>query len=135
MSFSRNVIDAHTLLWHVEGSKRLGAAAKQALQDPECALYLPAIALAEACWLVEHGRTPIPSVAALLTDVDADGRIQIVPLDRAVLDIANELQSVGEMHDRQIVATALLLARTGPPVAVLTLDESIRTSGLVPVVW
>lgn len=84
---------------------------------------------------MEHGRTAIPSVDALLSDVDADPRLSVVPLDRNVLDIANTLTSVGEMHDRQIVATALLLARDGPPVALLTLDENTRASGFVPVVW
>lgn len=131
----RFVIDAHALLWHLEANRRLGAEARRVLQDPASELFLPAIALAEACWFVEHGRSSIPTVDQLLADVDADRRISIVPLDRAVLDIANTLGSVGEMHDRQIVATALLLARVGLKVAILTLDESIRQSGAVPIVW
>jgi hypothetical protein len=39
------------------------------------------------------------------------------------------------MHDRQIIATALRLARTGDLVALLTRDHAVRLSGLTPVVW
>jgi hypothetical protein len=67
--------------------------------------------------------------------VDADPRLTLLPLDRDVLNIANTLITIGEMHDRQIVAAALLLARDGSPVALLTRDDDIRRSGLVPVVW
>ena len=133
--YDRYVLDAHALLWHLETNRRLGSAAREALSDPASAVFVPAIALAEACWFVEHGRSTIPSVASLLGDLDADPRITVVPLDRAVLNIANSLVAVGEMHDRQIVATAILLTRRGGPVALLTLDENIRASGLVPVVW
>ena len=99
-------------------------------------LYLPVIALAEACWAVERGKTSIPSVAALLADVDADPRIVLIPLDRAILDLSLRLTPISEMHDRQIAATALHLTR--PPsasVPVVTIDPDITSSGLVPVIW
>jgi len=70
----------------VGGNARLGANARAAMQDPANVLYLPIIALAEACWAVAAGKTTIPSVAALLADVDADPRIVLIPLDRAILD-------------------------------------------------
>jgi PIN domain nuclease of toxin-antitoxin system len=133
--FGSYVIDAHTLLWHLEANRRLGPDAKRVLLDPDSALFVPAIALAEVCWFVEHGRSTIPSVKDLLADLDRDPRISLVPLDRAVLDIANTLANVGEMHDRQIVATALLLSRSDAPAAILTLDENIRRSGAAPIVW
>jgi PIN domain nuclease of toxin-antitoxin system len=129
------VLDAHCLIWYIENSPRLGRNARTVMDDRDSSLFLPAMALAEACWFVEHGRSPIPSVSNLLEDLDRDPRIRLVPLDRAVLDIANTLVSVGEMHDRQIVATALYLARPETPMAILTLDENIRRSGVAPVVW
>ena len=93
------------------------------------------IALAEACWVVEHGKSAIPSVANLLADVDADPRIILVPLDRPILERSLSLTAISEMHDRQIVATALHLARPATAVAVVTIDPNIVASGLVPTVW
>jgi hypothetical protein len=61
--------------------------------------------------------------------------MQDVPLDRAILNISLTLTSVSEMHDRQITATALHLARAGSRVPLLTCDANITFSGLVPGVW
>ena len=72
-------------------------------------LIVPVIALAEACWIIEHGRTSIPTVTDFLVTLDAD--------------------------PREIVATALLLIDKGETVAVLTRDENIRRSGFVSAVW
>ena len=101
----------------------------------ESYLVLPIIALAEACWTVDQGRTSIPTVADLLDVVDADPRVTLAPLDRSVLDRSLTLRAVGEMHDRQIVATALVLSDGGADVAVLSKDENIRRSALVKIVW
>jgi len=74
-------------------------------------------------------------VGTLLADVDADPRILVIPLDRAILDRAMNLATIPEMHDRLIVSTALLRAETGVPTAVLTCDTQITDAGLVPIVW
>ena len=66
------VIDTHALIWNLEGNPRLGTNAKAILADPNSALFLPIIALAEACWIVESGKTSIASVVDLLTAVDAE---------------------------------------------------------------
>ncbi len=128
------VLDARALVWFVEGNPRLGINARTAMQEPNNILYLPVIALAEACWVVDRGRTAIPSVSALLAEVDADPRIVLVPLDRAILDRSLALPAIREMHDRQITATALHLA-TKSSVPLLTCDPDITSSGLVPVIW
>ena len=132
---SRFVVDAHPLIWHLEANSRLGPNARAALSDPDAELFLPIIAVAEACWIVEHGRCRIPSIAHLLGHVDADPRITLLPLDRTTLDRSLTLTAIGEMHDRQIVAAALQLVSEGEQVALLTRDENIRLSGLVPTVW
>jgi hypothetical protein len=67
--------------------------------------------------------------------VDADERITLVSLDRAILDRSVSLTAIGEMHDRQILATALLLATATEGISLITRDENIRLSGLIPVVW
>jgi len=129
------VLDAHALIWFVGANLRLGSNARAAIQDPASVLYLPVIALAEACWVVDRGRTSIPSVASLLGDVDADPRIVLVPLDRAILDISLTLTTISEMHDRQIAATALHLAVAPAFVPLITCDHDITASGLVHVIW
>lgn len=67
--------------------------------------------------------------------VDADPRVVVLPLDRTVLDKTLGMTAITEMHDRQIVATALCLADKGETVAVLTKDRNIQMSGLAPIVW
>jgi PIN domain nuclease of toxin-antitoxin system len=132
----KHVLDAHTLVWFLVGSPKLGAAARAVLNAPDSDLYLPLIALAEACWLVEKGRAPtIPGVSHLLAAVDADRRVTLVPLDRPILDLSVSLTSIAEMHDLPIVATVLHLASSGSPIALLTRDANIIASGLVPIVW
>lgn len=129
------VVDTHGLIWFLTGNNRLGPDARTVLSDTGSELILPATVLAEACWLVEKGKTNIPTVAALLATIDADSRITIVPLDRSVVEKSATLTAVGEMHDRQIVATALLLMERGDAVRLITQDGNITMSRLVPVLW
>jgi PIN domain nuclease of toxin-antitoxin system len=129
------VVDTHALIWYLEGNSRLGDAARLALADPDSRLFLPIIALAEACWIVEHGRSRIPTVTHLLEHVDADPRILLVPLDRSTVDHSLSLTTIGEMHDRQIVASARQLIDAGDAVALINRDASIQLSGLVPTLW
>jgi PIN domain nuclease of toxin-antitoxin system len=124
------------LVWFLVGSPKLGANARAVLESPGADLYLPLTALAEACWMVEKGRAPtIPTVSQLLTAVDADRRVTLVTLDRTILELSLSLTSIAEMHDRQIVATALQLASSGSQIAPLTRDANITASGLVTIIW
>ena len=108
------VIDTHALLWFLAGMAQLGINAKAILQNPAVRLILPVTALAEACWIVERGKVPL-NVSDVLAALDADARITVYPMDRAIIEICNGLTAVGEMHDRQIVATALAIAAQGRP--------------------
>jgi PIN domain nuclease of toxin-antitoxin system len=131
----KHVVDTHPLIWFLTGNAQLGANALTVLSNPNSELVLPAIALAEACWIVERGRTPIPSVAALLSSIDSNLHLTVAPLDRPIVERSMGLSNVGEMHDRQIVATALVLVDQGESVSLLTRDANIIASGLVPTVW
>ena len=129
------VVDTHALVWFLEGNPRLGTHAKVLLEDPTSILIVPIIVVAEACWIIEHGRTSIPSVSDFLKAVDVDSRVTVVPLDRAIFEKTLALQAIGEMHDRQIVATALFLQDQNETVAVLTKDANIRAAGVVTTIW
>ena len=132
---TKHLVDTHALVWHLEGDPRLGSSAKTILADPSSELVLPMIALAEACWIVEHGKSTIPNVHDLLAAVDADPRLELTPLNREILVRSLGLSVIDEMHDRQIVASALVLQDKGDAVALLTRDSVIQSSGLLTVIW
>jgi PIN domain nuclease of toxin-antitoxin system len=129
------VIDTHALIWFLEGNPRLGSNAQTILSNPESQIIIPATALAEAVWIVERGRTSISSATALLSAVNADTRVIVYPLDTNVIQQTIGLSAIGEMHARQIVATAIVLANQGETVVLLTCDQNIIASGLVTIVW
>ncbi|HVK02560.1 MAG TPA: PIN domain-containing protein [Armatimonadaceae bacterium] len=128
------VVDTHALIWYLAGNPRLGTDAARALSHPASELILPAIALAEVCWIVARRATGV-AVGDVLAALDADPRLSIHPLDRAVIERSEALAGIAEMHDRQIAATALLLIDRGEAAALLAADANITASGLVPVVW
>ncbi|MGH9761080.1 MAG: type II toxin-antitoxin system VapC family toxin, partial [Blastocatellia bacterium] len=66
------VLDAHPLIWYLEGNPRLSSTARSLIDEPSSDLVLPAIALAEALHVVSKGRTAIPNPADLLSDVTAE---------------------------------------------------------------
>jgi PIN domain nuclease of toxin-antitoxin system len=129
------VVDTHGLIWFFEGNSRLGADAKTVLDTTDERLVLPAIVVAEACWMIQRGKSSIPSVSAFFSAIDSDMRFEIDPLDRAAIEKSNSLAVITEMHDRQIVATTLLLIEKGETATLITQDSVITASGLVPIVW
>lgn len=129
------VVDTHALVWFLEDSPKLSDGAKAVLSDYKSSLVLPAIALAEAVWIIDQGKTAIPSSTDLLDAISADFRIKIHPLDRAVVEKTTVMSAINEMHDRQIVATALVMQDNGEDVALLTCDRNITQSNLIPIVW
>jgi PIN domain nuclease of toxin-antitoxin system len=129
------VVDTHALIWFLEGNPRLGTSAKTILANPDSQLILPAIALAEAVWIVDRARTSIPSVTDLFDAVNSDPRIVIYPIDKAVIEQSISLSAITEMHDRLIVATALVLKNRGEKIGLLTCDRNITASGLITLIW
>lgn len=129
------VVDTHALIWFLEGNSRLGTAAKTVLMDSVSELILPAIALAEAVWIVDRGKTSIPSVRSLLDLIAQDSRVVLYPLNLDIITQSINLISINEMHDHQIVSTAKMLEAQGEQVALLTGDQNITVSSLVSVVW
>jgi PIN domain nuclease of toxin-antitoxin system len=103
--------------------------------NTESLLILPAIALAEAIWIVDRARTSIPSVTDLFDAVNSDPRIVIYPIDKAVIEQSISLSAITEMHDRLIVATALVLGNRGAKIGLLTCDRNITASGLITLIW
>jgi PIN domain nuclease of toxin-antitoxin system len=123
-------LDAHSLLWFFEGNPKLGADARALLADMNSRLIISAIALAEACRVVEKGKSKIPSTRDLFDAIDGDSRMRVDPVDRDLVERSINLTAIGEMHDRLIVATALRQSAV-----LLTADADIRNSGLIATRW
>lgn len=132
---TRYILDTHALIWHLEGNSLLGSKAKQVISDPGSDLVLPVIALAEAFFIVEKGRSAIPLVQDLLTDVKNDRRINIYPLTVGILEESASLIAIPEIHDRLIVATGVYLQSLGDMVEIITKDTEIISSSILPVCW
>lgn len=66
------ILDTHALIWYLEGNPCLGEGARAVIDSPQSRLVLPIIALAEAAYIVEKGRTGIPGVEDLLNSVLSD---------------------------------------------------------------
>jgi PIN domain nuclease of toxin-antitoxin system len=131
---SKFVVDTHALIWFLARNSRLGGTARDALSNPGSHLVLPSIALAEALWIVSSRQVGIEA-AELLEAIDSDPRITVYPLTREIVEIAQGVSAVAEMHDRQIVATALHLSTESESFVLLTRDENIVGFGVVPVAW
>ena len=133
----KHIIDAHPLLWFLAGSPRLGAHSGAVMRDPASGLVLPATAYAEACWIAEHGKVPPLTAQKIRDAINFDARFVIHPLDRAVVERSQnlDLTVINETHDRQIMATALVLMDAGETVVLLTRDANMTASGLVPILW
>ena len=113
----------------------LGASAKAVTTDPNSELILPAVAFAEAMFIVEKGRCSLTSVRDLLDDVQADNRINVFPLTSGILQESTSLTTIPEIHDRLIVATGVYLQNLGETIEVLTKDKTITASALLTVCW
>lgn len=132
---TKYIVDTHALIWHLEGNSLLGAAAKAVTTNPNSELILPAIALAEAMFIVEKGRCSLTSVDDLLVDVRADSRINIFPLTSGILEESSSLTAIPEIHDRLIAATGMYLQNLGETVEILTKDNEIILAGVLHATW
>lgn len=130
----RFVIDTHAFLWFLAGNSRLSQPARGALADPNSSLVIPAIALAEALWIASSRDVGVTS-SQILSAVDKDERVVVQSLTRELVEVAQGLTAIGEMHDRMIAATALTCGDGKEVVPVVTKDDDIANSGLVSTVW
>lgn len=123
------VVDTHALVWFLSQDSRLSEKARSILRDPTVRLIIPAIVLAEIKYLSSRSRF-LQTLDDVLRVISTDSRCLVYPID---LNVVRQTPPALDIHDSLIVGTAL-----AQPVAVdgiLTCDEAITASGLVPVVW
>ena len=126
------VADTHSLLWYFARPKLLGPGATAAFAQVaagQANLIVPVVVLAELIFALES--KPLSADFDLvLSRLQASPNVTIADWTLArTLDL-RALQAVPEMHDRLIVAEALARGAT-----LVTRDQAVTASGLVPVVW
>ena len=123
------IVDTHAVAWFVSRDPRLSDKARTILRDPNVRLIIPAIVLAEIKYLAHKGRLT-KSLDEVLRVIGSDPRCTIYPVD---LSVIGKAPLALDIHDSLIVGTALVQrdAITG----ILTRDEAITSSGLVPTLW
>jgi len=126
------VADTHALLWYLGGSPLLGKAARAAFDEAtngSSEVRVPAIVLAELIMLVEKRRSEI-DVTAIVAALQSTSGFRLTPLLPGVVIRIQSFAILSDIHDRLIVAEAIEANAT-----VITRDQAITASGLVPVVW
>ena len=125
------VLDTHTVLWYLENSTELSAAARATIEDAvrdSRDLHVSAISVIETIYLVEKKKLPATALQRLRQAlIDPSSVLSIAPLD---FSVANALENiprnvVPDMPDRIIAATALHLG-----VPLVTRDRLLQAAGI-----
>jgi PIN domain nuclease of toxin-antitoxin system len=121
----------------MEGHPKMGRQAKDIIDALDSQLVLPLIALIEAMFVIEKGRTSLPSAPQFFERIQQDKRIEIyeVTLEIFQRSLQPDAQKIPELHDRLIVSTGLYLQDLGHEVAILTKDTKIIQADVLPVIW
>ncbi len=128
----RIVLDTHTLLWHLQLPKRLGAGARRLLKQADHGkvhVSIPAIVVVELTLVREAGRLTV-GPAEIRALISAHPNFEVLPLDLGQATEFALLPTLVDPFDRLIVAAA-----RATDAALLTADQRIADSGLARVVW
>jgi len=135
----RVAVDTHALVWYLQGSSRLSAAARAALDGAVDGavrfggVIVSAGVLFDLVYLTEKGKLSFESMRQV-RDVIADVGLpfSLAPVNIWVMDYFTEPGPVKlpDPWDRLIVATAASQGLT-----LVTRDERITGSGIVSTIW
>lgn len=123
------VVDTHALVWYLAKDPRMGAQAEAVMDDPDIRLIIPTIVLAEIKYLAHKGRFA-QSLDEVIRVIGLDPRCLVYPID---LSVVNKAPVDLDIHDSLIVGTALVQREAVD--GILTRDEAIEHSNLIPVIW
>ena len=125
------VTDTHSLVWYFLEDSRLSVNALQAIDGTlsNGEIIVPTVVLAEIMFISRKGRIPI-SFQETVERIEKYENFTIVSLDMDILVAADGLETELEMHDKLIVATAII-----HKASLITRDTQIRNSRVVRTVW
>ena len=126
------ITDTHSLLWAFTKPRKLGDQARRAFEEiakGESTLLIPVIVLAELIFTIEN--KPVQAdLDDILSAIQNSSNVEFVDFDYESAMHLRDLKAIPEMHDRMIAATAIEYQAI-----LITIDETITTSGLVNVIW
>jgi len=125
------VVDTHALFWYLIGSNKLSETGNQIFEAAfagDTTLILSPIVLLELYGLARKVNAPFDFSAELTLFEQTPFRIE--PLTAADLYLLDQVNTIPELHDRLIAATALRL-----DIRILTRDPLILASPNVTCVW
>ncbi len=131
----RIVADSHAVVWHVQGSPRLSAAAAEALAEAEATDgVVVSVATLVDLWYVTQTTQRVTSanLAALRDTLGASSGFALQSVDLAIVDATTSISRdvLTDPWDRFIVGTAQALA-----LPLVTKDDAIREARLVSTIW
>lgn len=126
------VLDTHACLYALAAPRKLGKAARRAMNDVEAGkatAWIPAAVIAEIVLLRELGRASIglPELAAAM---DRAPLLRFLPLDLAQLDEFAAHIAVRDPFDRLILSACRVVRAK-----LVTKDRGVGATGLVQTVW
>lgn len=126
------VLDTHPIIWFVENDQRLSITARDVMQDRGEEFVVPTIVLAEIRFLCEKGRITADLFKVYHEFINTKNCV-VSALDETVISLIPPGLNI---HDSIIVATALVYRDIyQQSVTLITKDDEIRRSGLVPTLW
>jgi PIN domain nuclease of toxin-antitoxin system len=131
----RIVADSHAVVWHVQGSSRLSAAAAEALAEAEATDgVVVSVATLVDLWYVTQTTQKVTSdnLAVLRDTIGSSSGFVLQPVDLAIVDATATIPRhlLTDPWDRFIVGTAKALA-----LPLVTRDNAIREAAVVPTIW
>ncbi len=125
------VLDTHAAIWYVFARKRLSEDALSFIRgsvDKGRPVFVSAISIVEAIYLIERGRVPFEALQRLESGLkDPVSGLLVTPVDEAVAQAVYRIPRdvVPDLPDRIIAATALHL---GLPL--VTRDRRLQDAGI-----
>ncbi len=131
----RVLADSHAIIWQSQRSPELSDVAADALlQAEETDGVVVSVASLVDLWYVTQSTKPSPTPNWPNCDekISASPELSLHPIDEDVADATTAIPRVvlADPWDRFIVATAKVLG-----IALVTKDQAIRDSKLVPIIW
>ncbi|MEK6540469.1 MAG: PIN domain-containing protein [Deltaproteobacteria bacterium] len=125
------IVDTHILIWFLDKNKRLKPQHRQILIDKDNNFVFPAIVLAEIKHLISIKRINI-DFDMVLEYLSESENCVVYPVDE---DVVEKMPDSLNIHDALIVGTGLVYKNIlREEVSILTEDEEIAISGILPVI-